>query len=178
MFDSCALFEVSEELKKKLGLVIGKAVVKDKLNFKSKDLVFFSPKTEDELKKSIEMTLPYGIINSELIHYKDSLHFIRSGIDDTVAKYMGKKKIAIVFNLNLLISTDSVKRSLIIRRMKENMKKAVKYDIPVLFASLAKDEYELFNGEQIKTWAQELGIDNYNRVKTSFNKIFQNSKKI
>ena len=71
MFDACALFDVSEELKKKLGLVIGSAVVKDKLNFKSKDLVFFSPKTEDELKKSIEMTLPYGIINSELIHYKD-----------------------------------------------------------------------------------------------------------
>ena len=95
-----------------------------------------------------------------------------------MAKEMGKKKIALVFNLNLIISNNSVNRSLIIRRMKENMKKALKHDIPVLFASLAKDEYELFNGEQIKAWAKELGIDNYNRVKTSFNKIFQNSKKM
>jgi RNase P/RNase MRP subunit p30 len=173
MFDSCILFNLNEDFKKKLGLVIGQAVINDKLNFNSNELVFFSPKSEDDLKKAVEMTLPYGIINSELIHYKDSLHFIRSGIDDTIAKEMAKKKIAIVFNLNLIISNDSIKRSLIIRRMKENMKKAVKFDIPVLFASLAKNEYDLFNGEQIKSWAQELGIDNYTRVKNSFNKIFQ-----
>ncbi|MDD4353058.1 MAG: hypothetical protein PHN56_01230 [Candidatus Nanoarchaeia archaeon] len=172
MFDSCVLFPISDEMKKRLGLVIGNAKIKDKLNFNSNELVFFSPKTEDDLKKAIEMTLPYGIINSELIHYKDSLHFIRSGIDDTMAKEMSKKKIAIVFNLNLLISSDSVKRAQIIRRMKENMKKAVKFDIPVLFASLAKDEYELFNGQQIRAWAQSLGIDTFERVKTSFNKIF------
>jgi RNase P/RNase MRP subunit p30 len=172
MFDACILFNLSDELRKKFKINIGNAVVKYKLNFNNKDLVFFSPKTEDELKKSIKMTLPYGIINSELIHYKDSLHFIRSGIDDTSAKDMAKKKIAIVFNLNLIITNNSVKRSLIIRRMKENMKKAVKYDIPVLFVSLAKDEYELFNGEQIKAWAKELRIDNFKRVKTSFNKIF------
>jgi RNase P/RNase MRP subunit p30 len=118
------------------------------------------------------MALPYGIINSELIHYKDSLHFIKSGIDDTLAKEMAKKKIALVFNLNLIIANDSIKRAQIIRRMKENMKKAVKFDIPVLFASLAKDECELFNNQQIKAWAQYLGIDNFSRVKTSFNKIF------
>ena len=72
----------------------------------------------------------------------------------------------------MLISSDSVKRAQIIRRMKENMKKAVKFDIPVVFASLAKDEYELFNGQQIRAWAQSLGIDTFERVKISFNKIF------
>ncbi|MFA5333581.1 MAG: hypothetical protein WC376_03735 [Candidatus Nanoarchaeia archaeon] len=177
MFDSCALFKVSEGLKKKLGIIVGNAVLKDKLNFSSKELVFFSPKSEEDLKKAVEMMLPYGIISSELIHYKDSMHFIRSGIDDTLAKEMAKKKIAIVFNLNLIITNDPIKRALIIRRMKENMKKAVKYDIPVLFASLAKDEYELFNAIQIKAWAQKLGIDNYSRVKTSFNKIFSKPSK-
>jgi len=172
MFDSCALFNVSEDLKKRLKLVIGKAVIKYKLDFKKSDLVFFSSQSEDELKKAVEMTLPYGVINAELIFPKNSLHFIKSGIDDTLAKEMSKKKIAIVFNLNLIISNDSVKRAEIIRRMKENMKKAVKFNVPVLFASLAKNQYELFNGEEIKAWAEHLGIDNFSRVKTSFQKIF------
>jgi hypothetical protein len=173
MFDSCVLFQAGDALKKKLGLIIGNAKVKGNLNFSSKELAFFSPKNEDDLKKAVEMTLPYGIINSELIFPKDSLHFIKSGIDDALAKEMAKKKIAIVFNLSLILASDSVKRALIIRRMKENMKKAIKYDIPVLFASLAKDEYELFNSQQIRAWAEYLGIGSFSRVKASFNKIFK-----
>jgi RNase P/RNase MRP subunit p30 len=173
MFDSCVLFRASDELKKKFGLIMGNAKVKDKLNFNSNELIFFSPKSEDDLKKAVEMALPYGIINSESIFPKDSLHFIKSGIDDTLAKEMAKKKIAIVFNLGLIIAGDSAKRALIIRRMKENMKKAVRHDIPILFASLAKDEYELFNGQQIRAWAEYFGIDNFSRVKISFSKIFK-----
>ncbi|MDD5054470.1 MAG: hypothetical protein PHG04_03780 [Candidatus Nanoarchaeia archaeon] len=172
MFDSCVLFNVDESLKKRLKIFSSSAKIKEKLDFKKTDLVFFSPKTEQDLKTAVNMALPYGIINSENIHGKDSLHFIKSGIDDSIAKEMGKKKIAIVFNLSLLLKSAPPKRALIIRRMKENMKKAVKFDVPVLFASLAENEYELFNGEQIKAWAQYFGIDNFSRAKTSFNKIF------
>jgi RNase P/RNase MRP subunit p30 len=166
------LFEVDEGIKKKLKISIGSAKIKDNLNFRNDELIFFSPKTEDDAKKAVKLMLPYGIINAELIHTKDSAHFIKSGIDDSMAKEMAQKKIAIVFNLNLLINTDSSKRALIVRRMRENMKKAVKFDVPVLFASCAKNKYELFNGQQIKEWAKYLGIDSFKRVKESYNKIF------
>lgn len=172
MFDSCVLFEEDNDFLKKLKVIKGNAKIKNKLIFNSNDLVFFEPKTEEELKQAIKQTLPFGIINAELIHRKDSIHFIKSGIDDSTAKEMGKKKIALVFNLNLLILKKDYELSLILRRMKENMKKAVKHDIPVLFASCAKNKYELFNGMQIKAWANYLGIDDFNRVKLSFNKIF------
>jgi hypothetical protein len=172
MLDACALFEVDEGIKKKLKISVGSAKIKDNLNFKNDELVFFSPKNEDDAKKAIKLMLPYGIINAELIHAKDSVHFIRSGIDDTMAKEMAQKRIAIVFNLNLLISSKPIQRAMVIRRMRENMKKAVKFDVPVLFASCAKSNYELFNGQQIKDWAKYLGIDSFERVKESYNKIF------
>ncbi len=172
MLDACALFEVDEGIKKKLKISVGAAKIKDNLNFKNNEMIFLSPKNEDDAKKAVKLMLPYGIINAELIHAKDSVHFIKSGIDDVMAKEMAQKKIAIVFNLNLLINADSAKRALIIRRMKENMKKAVKFNVPVLFASCAKNRYELFNGQQIKEWAKYLGIDSFERVKESYNKIF------
>lgn len=172
MLDACVLYKISNEEEKQFSIKIGNAIIKDKLNFNKTDLVFFSPPNPKKMREAIDKTLPYGIINSELLHEKDSPHYPRAGIDDTVAKIMARKKIAIVFNINLLLTFKKAKRANIIRRMKENMKRAVKYDIPVLFASCAHNKFELFNGLQIKTLARYLGIDNFKRVKTSFEKIF------
>jgi RNase P/RNase MRP subunit p30 len=173
VFDACVLYEISENDKKRLQITIGSARIKKDLEFNPKSLVFLQPSNPKILRESVDKGLPYGIINSELIHAKDSVHYPRAGIDDTIAKIMARKKIAVVFNLNLLIKHEGENRGRIIRRMKENMRRAVKYDAPVLFASCAKNKYELFNSAQIQTWAKHLGIDNFNRVKTSFEKVFK-----
>ncbi|MBN1923371.1 MAG: hypothetical protein JW791_01250 [Nanoarchaeota archaeon] len=172
MFDACVLYNISEDDKKVFNITVGSAVIKSDLKFDRKNIVFLDTKDSKLLRKAVEQMLPFGVINSELIHEKDSLHYPRAGIDDTIAKIMAEKKIAAVFNLGLLLNTSGDKRAVIIRRMKENMRRAIKYDMPVLFASCAKNRYELFNGLEIKTWAKSLGIDNFSRVKKSFNKIF------
>lgn len=173
MFDACVSYDIKKGEMERLNIKVGTARVERVLNFNRKELVFYCPKDSKSLRKAVDTGLPFGIINSELIHTNDSVHYPRAGIDDTIAKIMGRKKIALVFNLNLLLKNKGKKRGLIIRRMMENMRRAVKYDIPVLFASCAKNKYELFNNMMIKTWANKLGIDNYDRVKKSFNKIFK-----
>jgi len=175
MFDACVQCKIGSEDLKRLNIRAGSGVVMDDLKFGSDKIVFFSPKNADLLRESVDKGLPYGIINAELIHRSDSPHYARAGIDDTIARIMAKKKIATVFNLKLLIMNNGASRGRIIRRMKENMKRAVKYGAPVLFASCADNKYELFSGVQIKTWAYYLGIENFKRVKTSFDKIFKNN---
>jgi RNase P/RNase MRP subunit p30 len=172
MFDSFVAYNISSEEKKRFNLTVGSAKVSENLNINKNEVVFLSPKSDELLTKAVRMSLPYGVINAELLYPKDSVQHVKSGIDDTLAKELASKKIAVVFNLNLLLTSSDVRRGSIIRRMLENMKRAVKYDIPVLFASSAKNKFELFNGQMIKAWANYLGIDNFSRVKTSFTKIF------
>lgn len=175
MFDACVDYKISNDIKKRLKIHVGNGVVITSLK-KCEGICFFKPKNRDVLKEAVDRMIPFGIIDSELIFPKDSPHYPKSGIDDTIARIMSKKKIAIVFDLSLILKSSGEKRGKILYRMKENMRKAVKYDIPVLFASLAKNDYELFNGSQIKAIANYLGIDNFKRVKKSFNKIFGDEK--
>ncbi|VVB74664.1 Ribonuclease P protein component 3 [Candidatus Tiddalikarchaeum anstoanum] len=173
MFDACVLYNISPDEKRQFHIHTGSAKIADDLKFQKNDIVFLSPKTDDVLDKGLKMGLPSGVINAELLYPKDSLQHVKGGIDDSAANFMFEKKIALVFNLNLLLTSEHSKRGRIIRRMAENMKRAVKYDLPVLFASCAKDKYELFNGSEIKAWANYLGIDNFERVRVSFEKLFK-----
>lgn len=177
MFDVFIDYKIKEEELKRLKIKTLNSQIKKNLKFNKNDIVFFKPKNEKDLSDAVKRMLPFGIIDSELIHKKESLHYSRSGIDDTTGKMMGKKKIAIVFNLSLLLKNTGIKRAMIIRRMRENMRRAIKYNIPVVFASLAKNKYECFNGMQIKTIAKYLNIDSFKRVKESFYKIKEMSKK-
>jgi RNase P/RNase MRP subunit p30 len=102
--------------------------------------------------------MPLGIIDAEQLFKKNNLHYVKSGIDDSIGKKMGKKKIALVFNLKQLITQKGKERSITIERMKKNMGYAAKYKIPVLFASQATNKYELFNGIMIKSIARLLGL--------------------
>lgn len=172
MFDSCVLYNISGEEKKRFHIATGSAKVREDLNFEKQEIIFLNTKNEDLLLRGVRQCLISGVINSELMYLKDSLQHVKSGIDDSLAKELANRKVAAVFNLNLLLSSSERERGMILRRMKENMTRAVKYDIPVLFASCAKNKYELFNGQEIKAWANYLGIDNFNRVKTSFIKLF------
>lgn len=173
MYDACVLYKVSEKVKNRLNIQVGNASIKKGLNFNRKGLNFLSPGDEKVLRQGVDDMLPFGIINSELIHKRDSVHYARSGIDDTVMKLMSEKKIALVFNLSLLLNNKLGERARLIKRMKVNMKRGVKYDVPILLASCAKSKYELFSGVEIKKWSEYLGIDSFKRVEKSFKKIFK-----
>ncbi len=171
MYDSCVLFSPDKEIENRFMLKFGDAKVIDEIK-REKGITFFRPKTKKELNSAVNRMVPYGIIDAELIYEKDSLHYVKAGIDDGIAKAMAEKKIAVVFDLSLLLKTRGIERARILSRMRENMRRVVKYNIPVLFASLATDIYGLFNGGQIKAIAHYLSIDNFDRVKVSFEKIF------
>ncbi len=169
MFDICIKYDISEEEKKKFFLKKTNNInITRKIN-KCNNIIF-RPESFEELKKAVNKKKPLGIIDAEQLFKKNSLHYIKSGIDDTISKEMGDKKIGIVLNLKKFLIQEGMDRSNTIARMKKNMKYALKYEIPVFFASLAEDKYELFNGIMIKSIARVLGLKKWDWAINSYEK--------
>ena len=172
MFDVCIKYSISDEEKKKFFLKkTGSVRITGNLN-KCNDVIF-KPESFEDLQKAVNSKMPLGIIDSEQLFEKNSLHYVKSGIDDSVGKLMGRKKIALVFNLKQLLVQKGIGRSITVERMRRNMGYAVKYKIPVLFASQAGSKFELFNGIMIKSIAKVLGLKDWKWAVESYNRSVQ-----
>jgi RNase P/RNase MRP subunit p30 len=74
---------------------------------------------------------------------KDNLHYRASGLNHILCKLAHKNNIVIGFNFSELLNSKSSERAKILGRMLQNAKLCKKYKVNTVFATFAKDKYEL-----------------------------------
>ncbi len=90
---------------------------------------------------------------------KDRMDYKSSGINQTIAKFMSERFIAIEINFSEILNSGGILRSQILGRMRQNLVLAKKYNIPVIITSGAKDIYGLRAPRELIAFGISLGMD-------------------
>lgn len=163
------LFENSLDLGFSRSYVLGKdfeliSLVKSKkdLNLQVKNakkkglIVVFRPSSEELLRYALEKTLVDIVVGVEKIHYKDSVHYLRSGLDQILCKIAHTEGKRVMFAFcDVLNSKD---RGRLLGRMMMNIKLCKKYKVEMVFCSLAKDKYGLRYYLDLKNFWKNLSV--------------------
>ncbi len=101
-----------------------------------KKQTFFRPKTEEMLRFALERTKITGIVGAEQIHPKNSMHYVRSGLDQITCKIAKNKGKIILFAFEDI--KNSKNQGKLLARMKLNKKLCKKYKVKTAFTTLTK----------------------------------------
>ncbi|MBS3166262.1 hypothetical protein J4444_04020 [Candidatus Woesearchaeota archaeon] len=132
-FDSeFKVIETSNKSELLKGIVDGK---------RNKKKIIFIPKDEELLRFAIEKTEVDMILGVERVHPKESLHYIRSGLDQVLCKLAAEKKKIIAFSFNDILNSGD--RAKLISRMMINIIICRKYGVKVYFGLFSKNKEEV-----------------------------------
>jgi RNase P/RNase MRP subunit p30 len=123
---------------------------KDLLNSlkKTKLTTVFHASSEEMLRFALEKTKVDIVLGAEEINPKESLHFVRGGLDQITCKIAAEreKKIGVSFS-SILGSKDREKT---LRRITFNTKLCKKYKVSMLFSTFAKSKEELRSAKDLE----------------------------
>ena len=137
---------IKAESKKELIREINKA--KDKLTV-------FKPSSEELLRFALEKTKINLVFGMETINPKDSLHFVRGGLDQITCRIAAEKGKVIGFSFSEILNARN--KDKIIARMKLNVKLCKKYKVKTFFSTFAKNEKELRSAQDLFSFWKVLG---------------------
>lgn len=123
---------------------------------KRRQLVVCRIKDEEMLRFVLEKT-PIGmVLGLEKIHPKDSVHFVRGGLDQVLCKIAAERGKIIGFSFaDLLNSTDPAGW---LRRTKANVKLCRKYKVKMLFSTFAAAKMEMRSRKDLEAFSHILGM--------------------
>ena len=102
-----------------------------------------SSTSEKKLRQTIEGKGNKTIFGAELVHQKDSFHYLRAGLDQITLKIANKREKTIGFSLEDLKNTKgAINQARLLARMQQNMRLCQKYQVKVQI--LAKNEKTSF----------------------------------
>ena len=160
--------ESVKELSKTLGftitlfdqdIVLIKADTKKELLTKSKKaqgmVILSKPSTEELLRFALEKTPVNVVYGMEFINPKDSVHFVRGGLDQVLCKIAASKGKIIAFSFSDILH--STEKSKLLARMMFNIKLCTKYKVKMVFGSFAITESELRSMNDLYSFWKVLG---------------------
>jgi len=129
-----------------------KGIVEGKRNKKK---IIFIPRDEELLRFAIEKTEVDMILGVERVHPKDSLHYVRSGLDQVLCKLAVQKGKVIAFSFSDILNSGD--RAKLISRMMINIIICRKYGVKVYFGLFSKNKEELRSAADLFTLWRVLG---------------------
>jgi RNase P/RNase MRP subunit p30 len=114
----------------------------------------YRPPTEDLLRFAVEKTSIDIILGIEKIHAKDSLHYLRGGLDQVLCKIAKGKNKTIAFSFSDILNSTS--RSKLLARMAFNLKLCKKYKINVLFSNFSSHKEEIRSAKDLEAFLKLL----------------------
>jgi RNase P/RNase MRP subunit p30 len=102
------------------------------------------------LSKDIDII--YGLEESKR---NDFIHHRNSGLNHILAKELSRKDIIIGFSFNSFLKEGSK----VLPRMKQNVRLCRKYKVNMVYASFAKDPYELRSEKDLESFAKKIGMN-------------------
>ncbi len=111
---------------------------------------------EKSNRKAVENKDIDILLHPEKNDKKDFMKSRNSGLNQVLCKIAKKNDVAIGFSFNEILK--SSRRSLLIGRMRQNIKLCRKYKVRMVFASFAKSLYEMRGAKDLFSLAQVLGM--------------------
>lgn len=87
---------------------------------------------------------------------KDSLNSRNSGLNQVLCKFANKNSIAIGFSFNEILHSKNIPNTL--GRMMQNVRLCRKYNVKIVFASFAKNKYEMRGAHDLLSFARIIGM--------------------
>lgn len=128
-------------------------------------------------RKALENKNVDILLNPEKATYKDSLHHRNSGLDQVLCTLANKNGIAIGFSFNEILNARSRYKTL--GRMMQNVRLCRKYKVKMVFATFAKNKWELRSKSDMESFARVLGMTGKEAIEcfTSIEKIAKKENK-
>ena len=120
-----------------------------------KAMTIYFPKTEEMLRFAIERTAVDIIAGTEYLNYKDSLHFLRGGMDQIICTLAQQHHKIIAFSFEQLLQ--SVPASSALARIKFNIALCQKYNVKCIIGSFARDKWSMRSAEDLAAFSRILG---------------------
>lgn len=121
---------------------------------KNKKLILLKPKTEELLRYALEKTEVDLIYGQETINPKDSVHFVRGGLDQITCKIAAQKGKTIAFSFSEILNSND--QGKLLARISFNLKLCQKYRVKVRFSSFAQSKEELRSAQDLESFMRVL----------------------
>jgi len=134
-----------------------------KINQAKGKLTIFKADSEEMLRFALEKTNVDLVFGMETINPKDSVHFVRGGLDQITCRIAKEKDKIIAFSFSEILNAKN--KDKIIARMKLNIKLCKKYKVKIFFSSFAKNDKESRSAEDLFAFWKVLGGRNKEQLK-------------
>ena len=122
---------------------------------KKKLIVVYQPPTEELLRFALEKSAVDMVIGMEKLNLKDSVHFVRGGLDQITCKIAKSKGKQIGFSFNDILCSQN--RGKLLGRMMFNIKLCKKYKVDVVFSNFGTGKEGLRSVTDLKSLFYVLG---------------------
>jgi len=120
----------------------------------AKGVKTYKPLSEDLLRFALEKTTVDIIYGMENINYKDSMHYVRGGLDQVTCKIAAERGKTIAFSFSEILN--SSKRGQLLARMRLNIKLCQKYKVNIIFGNFSSSEKEMRSKEDLQAFLRML----------------------
>lgn len=111
--------------------------------------------SEDDIRAAVEAKKADIILVSEKI-MQDSMHYRRTALDNVICNIASKKNIALAFSFSAILNAGN--RAAVMGKVMQNIRMCRKYKARMVFASFARNKFEMRGKEELKAFARVLGM--------------------
>lgn len=115
-----------------------------------KQRTIYRATTEEMLRFVLEKTDSDMVYGQEFIHAQDSLHFLRSGLDQILCTIAAQRQKTIAFSFHDILNSSH--RAKLLGRIAFNIRLCKKYKVPMLFSTFAENESELRSAQDLQAF--------------------------
>ncbi|MDP3697986.1 MAG: hypothetical protein Q8R47_00210 [Nanoarchaeota archaeon] len=116
----------------------------------------FKADSEEMLRFALEKNGVDIIYGMENLHPKDSLHFVRGGLDQVLCAIAAEKGKIIGFSFSEILNSQN--KGKLLARMIFNIKLCKKYKVPMLFGSFTAFREEMRSAKDLQALGRILGL--------------------
>lgn len=132
-----------------------KALLQQAQQAKAKKLYVVYKASEEEVLRFVLEKVPVDVVfGIETIHAKDSVHFVRGGLDQILCSIIQNESKTIGFSFSALLN--STERSKLLGRMMFNMKLCQKYNVKTLLSTFANSPWEIRSRKDLEAMGRIL----------------------
>lgn len=125
-----------------------------KINRAKNKLTIYKPSSEEMLRFVLEKSKIDAILGMENINLKDSMHYVRGGLDQISCKIAAEKGKIVAFSFNEILNSKN--RSRLLARMRLNIKLCRKYKVKTIFSNFAKSRNEIRSAKDLEAFRKIL----------------------
>lgn len=116
----------------------------------------FKANSEEMLRFALEKSGVDIVYGMENIHPKDSLHYVRGGMDQVLCKLAAERGKVLAVSFSELLNSSG--QGKLLARIGFNIKLCKKYKVPMIFYSFANFKEEMRSAKDLQAFGRVLGL--------------------